>query len=116
MTKDELVTKIAEDAGITKKEAGEALNAFTGSVSGALAKGESVCLGGLGTFSVWGLMGKGYVESAATEDSTIWEEFEYSQYGNEINTRMVNHVKIEIRTWYLFWVIPIYRSESVLSL
>ena len=52
MTKDELVTKIAEDAGITKKEAGEALNAFTGSVSGALAKGESVGLVGFGTFSV----------------------------------------------------------------
>ncbi|MBE9535554.1 MAG: HU family DNA-binding protein [Proteobacteria bacterium] len=52
MTKDELVTKIAEDAGISKKEAGAALKAFTGSVSGALAKGESVSLVGFGTFSV----------------------------------------------------------------
>jgi len=52
MTKDELVTKIAEEAGITKKEAGEALKAFTGSVSGALAKGDSVSLVGFGTFSV----------------------------------------------------------------
>ena len=30
MTKEELVSKIAEDTGITKKEAGEALKAFTG--------------------------------------------------------------------------------------
>ena len=52
MTKDELVGKIAEEAGITKKEAGEALKAFTGSISGALANGDSVSLVGFGTFSV----------------------------------------------------------------
>ena len=52
MTKDELVTKIADEAGITKKEAGEALKAVTGSISGALAKGDSVSLVGFGTFSV----------------------------------------------------------------
>jgi len=52
MTKEELVTKIAEEAGISKKEAGEALKAFTGSVSDALAKGDSVSLVGFGTFSV----------------------------------------------------------------
>jgi DNA-binding protein HU-beta len=52
MTKDELVTKIAEDAEISKKEAGEALKAFTSSVSGALSKGDSVSLIGFGTFSV----------------------------------------------------------------
>ena len=52
MTKDELVEKIAGDAGISKKEAGEALKAFTSGVSGALAKGDSVSLVGFGTFSV----------------------------------------------------------------
>ena len=52
MTKDELVTKISEEAGITKKEAGEALKAFTGSVSEAMAKGDSVSLVGFGSFSV----------------------------------------------------------------
>ena len=52
MTKDELVAKIAEDAGITKKEAGEALKAFTSGISDALAKGDSVTLVGFGTFSV----------------------------------------------------------------
>ncbi len=52
MTKDELVEKIAADAGISKKEAGEALKAFTSSVSGALSKGDSVTLTGFGSFSV----------------------------------------------------------------
>ena len=52
MTKDELVTKISEEAGITKKEAGEALKAFTESVSEAMAKGDSVSLVGFGSFSV----------------------------------------------------------------
>ena len=52
MTKDELVTKIADEAGITKKEAGEALKAFTGAISGVLANGDSVSLVGFGTFSV----------------------------------------------------------------
>ena len=52
MTKDELVGKIADEAGITKKEAGEALKAVTGCISSALAKGDSVSLVGFGTFSI----------------------------------------------------------------
>ncbi len=52
MTRDELVTKIADEAGITKKDAGEALKAVTSGISGALAKGDSVSLVGFGTFSV----------------------------------------------------------------
>ena len=52
MTKGELVEKIAGEAGISKKEAGEALKAFTGSISDALAKGDSVPLVGFGTFSI----------------------------------------------------------------
>lgn len=52
MTKDDLVTKIAEEAGITKKEAGEALKTLTGSIAGALKKGDSVTLTGFGTFSL----------------------------------------------------------------
>ena len=52
MTKDELVEKIAGDAGISKKEAQAALKAVTSGVSGALAKGDSVTLVGFGTFSV----------------------------------------------------------------
>ena len=52
MTKDELVSKISEDAGITKKEAGLALKAVTSGITGALAKGDSLSLVGFGTFSV----------------------------------------------------------------
>ena len=52
MTKNELIEKIAGDAGITKKEAGEALKTFTGSVSDALAKGDSISLVGFGAFSI----------------------------------------------------------------
>lgn len=52
MTKDELVDKIAGDAGISKKEAAEALKAVTSGISGALAGGGSVTLVGFGTFSV----------------------------------------------------------------
>jgi len=52
MTKDELVAKIAEEAGITKKEAGETLKTVTNEISGALSKGDSVSLVGFGTFSV----------------------------------------------------------------
>ena len=51
MTKDELVSKIAEDAGISKVEAKEALGAFTTQISEAIAKGENVSLVGFGTFS-----------------------------------------------------------------
>ena len=52
MTKDELVGKMAGDAGISKKEAGEVLKAFTSGVSSALSKGESVSIVGFGAFSV----------------------------------------------------------------
>ena len=52
MTKNELIEKIAGDAGITKKEADEALKTFTGSVSDALAKGDSISLVGFGAFSI----------------------------------------------------------------
>lgn len=52
MTKDQLVEKIAGDAGISKKEAGAALKAVTSGISGALAKGDTLTLVGFGTFSV----------------------------------------------------------------
>lgn len=52
MTKEELVGKIADGAGISKKEAGEALKAFTSSVSEAMTKGDTVSLVGFGSFSV----------------------------------------------------------------
>ena len=50
MTKQELVSKMAEDAGISKKAAEDALSSFLGSVKGALSKKDSISLIGFGTF------------------------------------------------------------------
>ena len=52
MNKAELITKIAEDAGITKTQANEALNSFTEAVAKTLKGGGKVTLVGFGTFSV----------------------------------------------------------------
>ncbi len=51
MNKGELVAKIAE-AGLSKKDAGVALDAAIAAIEDALVKGESVQLIGFGTFSV----------------------------------------------------------------
>jgi DNA-binding protein HU-beta len=50
MTKSDLVTAIAEKAGIRKKDAEAALNAFIDVVTEALAKEEKVEIRGFGTF------------------------------------------------------------------
>ncbi len=51
MNKNELITKIAE-TGLSKKDAGTALDAAIAAIGDALANGESVQLIGFGTFSV----------------------------------------------------------------
>lgn len=50
MNKTELVSKIAEKAGSTKKDTESILNAFTEVVSQALASGDKIQLVGFGTF------------------------------------------------------------------
>ncbi len=52
MNKAELVSKIAEQAGLTKKDAEAALNAFMNTVEETLCKEEKVQLVGFGTFDV----------------------------------------------------------------
>jgi DNA-binding protein HU-beta len=52
MNKAELITKIAEDAGITKVQAGTALETFMESVAKTLKRGDKLTLVGFGTFSV----------------------------------------------------------------
>ncbi len=52
MTKKELVEAVANEAGVSKKTAGLAVNAFVSSVSKAMKKGQRLQLPGLGTFSV----------------------------------------------------------------
>lgn len=51
MTKQDLVNKIAA-IGLTKKQAGEAINAVTDGITSALKKGDRVQLIGFGSFSV----------------------------------------------------------------
>ena len=54
MTKAELTAFVADKAGITKKAAESAINAFTEGVSTSLEKGEPVSLLGFGSFKVAG--------------------------------------------------------------
>ena len=51
MNKTELINAITAE-GLTKKDAEKALNALTGAIGDALAKGEAVQLMGFGTFCV----------------------------------------------------------------
>ncbi len=52
MNKTELIAAMAENAGLSKKDAEKALKAFTEVVAGELKKGEKVQLVGFGTFEV----------------------------------------------------------------
>mgnify|MGYP001235186701 CR=1 FL=1 len=52
MNKSELIDAIADSSGLTKADAGRALEGFIGAVTGALSKGDSVTLVGFGTFAV----------------------------------------------------------------
>jgi DNA-binding protein HU-beta len=52
MTKAELVSSVAERSGLSKKDAGAALEAVLDSITGALAAGGKVQLVGFGTFEV----------------------------------------------------------------
>ena len=50
MNKKDLVAKLAEDAGTTKKDAEAVLNSFMDTVGEVLAKGDKISLVGFGTF------------------------------------------------------------------
>ncbi|WP_462263120.1 HU family DNA-binding protein [Ferruginibacter sp.] len=52
MNKAELISKLADDAGITKTQANAALDSFVEAVTVTLKKGGKVTLVGFGTFSV----------------------------------------------------------------
>lgn len=51
MNKGQLVSKIAEEANVTKQQASDMVAAFTNTVEGALKDGEKVSLIGFGTWS-----------------------------------------------------------------
>ena len=52
MNKEQLVERVAEKTGATKKDVADVLNSALEMVSGALKKGEKVTIVGFGTFLV----------------------------------------------------------------
>ncbi|MDO8843225.1 MAG: HU family DNA-binding protein [Methylicorpusculum sp.] len=52
MNKSELIDAIADKSGLTKADAGRALDGFLTAVTTALSEGDSLALVGFGTFSV----------------------------------------------------------------
>lgn len=52
MNKADLISKMAEDAGVSKTQAGAALDSFVEAITKSLKKGDKVTLVGFGTFSV----------------------------------------------------------------
>ena len=52
MNKNELISSMASEAGLTKADAGKALDAFISSITTALKGGDEVRLVGFGTFAV----------------------------------------------------------------
>ncbi len=52
MNKSELIDAIADKGGVSKSDAGKALDATIASITEALKKGDTVTLVGFGTFSV----------------------------------------------------------------
>ena len=52
MNKQELISVMAENTGLSKKDTEAALKAFMAAVEGALVKGDKVQLVGFGTFEV----------------------------------------------------------------
>lgn len=52
MTKEQLIEKMAEDAGITKAQAGRAMKSMIDNITRSLKKGNRVTFVGFGTFDV----------------------------------------------------------------
>ena len=52
MNKNDLIDAVATSSGLSKADAGRAVDAVVGSITGALKSGDSVSLIGFGTFDV----------------------------------------------------------------
>ncbi len=52
MTKSEFVDKVADEAGLSKKDAAAAVDAVLGTIEGALKSGDEVSFTGFGKFHV----------------------------------------------------------------
>lgn len=71
MNKMELIAAVAEKSGMTKKTAGEAVDAVLATISDALATGDKVTLIGFGTFEVRERKERKGVNPATKEEITI---------------------------------------------
>lgn len=67
----ELIAAVAEKSGMTKKTAGEAVDAVLATISDALAAGDKVTLIGFGTFEVRERKERKGVNPATKEEITI---------------------------------------------
>jgi DNA-binding protein HU-beta len=70
LNKAELVAKVAEKAGLTKKDSERAVSAVFGCIEEALARGEKVSLVGFGTFEVRARRGREAKNPRTGE--TVW--------------------------------------------
>ena len=52
MNKTELIAAVAENAGLTKKDAERVMNATIDAITASLVKGEKVQISGFGTFEI----------------------------------------------------------------
>lgn len=52
MNKNELISAISEEAGLTKSDAGRALDAAVNTITKALSSGDQVAIIGFGTFKI----------------------------------------------------------------
>ncbi len=52
MNKNDLISKVADSAGLTKVDAGAAVEAVFSTIETAMAQGDSVSIIGFGTFSI----------------------------------------------------------------
>ena len=52
LMKDDIISSVVDKTGLSKKDAGAAIEAFTSTVQDALKKGDSIGLIGFGTFEV----------------------------------------------------------------
>lgn len=52
MNKSEFVDAVAEKAGLSKRDAGEAVEAFLGTIEAELSKGGEISFAGFGKFSI----------------------------------------------------------------
>lgn len=52
MNKQDLISKVADNTGLSKSDAGRAVESFLGAVADALKGGETVAIAGFGTFDV----------------------------------------------------------------